>query len=80
MSESKLSVRVNPENPNHHLWDNNGTFWCHFTVHLAGFRKERRRVSLGTHDAGEARKVRDSLLASLGLENLAAVETGRASC
>ena len=32
MNQSKLSVRVNRKNPNHHLWNNNGTWWFHCTV------------------------------------------------
>jgi len=23
------SIRVLPDNLDHHLWNNNGTFWCH---------------------------------------------------
>ena len=33
----KLSLRVNDANENHHLWNNNGTWWVHYTVHLADF-------------------------------------------
>jgi hypothetical protein len=50
-------------NLDHHLWDNNGTFWCHFTVHRADFTKERVRLSLQTPDPIEARQRRDVLLA-----------------
>jgi hypothetical protein len=28
-----LAIRLNPGNPDHHLWNNNGTWWCHYTVH-----------------------------------------------
>jgi len=31
---------------NHHLWNNNGTFCCHLTIHLADFTKQRLRLSL----------------------------------
>lgn len=27
-------ARNGADNANHHLWDNHGTFWCHFTLHL----------------------------------------------
>ena len=33
MSSTKLSVRNNPANPNHHLWNNHGKWWCHLTLH-----------------------------------------------
>lgn len=57
-----LSVRVNQENPNHHLWNNHGTWWFHATVHAHGHRKERLRLSLKTKDQGEARRKRDRVL------------------
>lgn len=67
MSESiKLSVRCPPGNKNHHLWNNNGTFWCHLTVHLADATKQRIRLSLETGDINEARGLRDGLLALFG--------------
>lgn len=62
----KLSVRCLPGNPDHHLWNNNGTFWCHFTVHLPDFTKQRLRLSLGTADVLHARRLRDALLALFG--------------
>ncbi len=61
--EAKLSVRCRPGNANHHLWNNNGTFWCHLTLHLPDFTKERLRLSLGTVDVRHARRLRDSLFA-----------------
>ncbi len=54
-----------PPNENHHLWNNNGTYWCHFTVHPADYTKRRVRVSLHTSDIVEARRRRDALLASV---------------
>jgi hypothetical protein len=62
----KLSVRCRPGNANHHLWNNNGTWWCHLTIHLPEFQKERLRVSLETHDAGQAKQLRDALFALFG--------------
>lgn len=52
-------------NPDHHLWNNRGTWWCHFTLHRADYTAERIRVSLKTRDVGEARCRRDELLGSL---------------
>ena len=67
MNQLRISFRHKPENPKHHLWNNNGTWWCHLTVHLPDFKKERLRISLQTRDLEEARLFRDSLLALFGL-------------
>jgi hypothetical protein len=65
-TEQILSVRIKAENPNHHLWNNHGTWWCHFTVHLPDFTKERVRLSLETSDQTHARRLRDALLRLFG--------------
>jgi hypothetical protein len=65
-SEAKLAVRCRPGNANHHLWNNNGTFWCHLTFHLPDFTKQRLRLSLETADVAQARRLRDSLLVLFG--------------
>lgn len=51
--------------PNHHLWNNNGTWWLHYTLHLADYTKRRVRESLRTRDLEEARRRRDARLGSL---------------
>lgn len=56
-----LSIRTS-QNPFHHLWNNNGTWWCHYTEHLPDFTKRRVRRNLHTSDSGIARVLRDSLL------------------
>ena len=56
-----LAIRTTG-NPNHHLWSNNGTYWCHYTEHLSDYTKRRVRRSLHTKDLGIARVLRDSLL------------------
>jgi len=56
-----LSIRTT-ENPFHHLWNNNGTWWVHYTEHLSDHTKRRVRRSLHTTDSGIARVLRDSLL------------------
>lgn len=53
------------DNPDHHLWNNRGTWWCHFTLHRADYTAERFRVSLRTRDLVEARSRRDELLENL---------------
>jgi hypothetical protein len=63
MKQSKLSVRVNRKNANHHLWNNNGKWWCHLTLHHPDYTSERRRLSLNTRDLDVARQRRDRLFA-----------------
>lgn len=58
----KLSIRTNPANPNHHLWNNHGTWFVHYVVHPTPLTKERVRRSLGTKDVEEARRLRDQIL------------------
>lgn len=59
---AKLSIRVSEANRLHHLWNNNGTWWVHYTEHLPDFTKRRVRRSLGTRDQEEAVRRRDALL------------------
>ena len=60
-----LSVRVNNKNPDHHLWNNHGTWWLHYTLHLPDYTKRRVRKSLGTNNVKEARLRRDEILATV---------------
>ena len=62
LEKPRLAIRTSPENPDHHLWNNNGTWWCHFTRHQPDYTKERVRLSLHTHDLITARLLRDTLL------------------
>ena len=68
MTTARLAVRVDADNPDHHLWNNNGTWWLHCTVHLPDFTSQRVRRSLGTRDVQKARARRDRIFASLGKE------------
>ena len=61
-SES-LAIRISESNPNHHLWNNHGVWWTHFTVHRSDYTKKRIRLSLGTRDLDQARRIRDLFLA-----------------
>ena len=61
----RLAVKPESENPNHHLWNNRGTWWAHFTVHRDDYTAERVRVSLRTRDVEEARQRRDEILSSI---------------
>ena len=62
----KLSMRATDGNPNHHLWNNNGTWYVHYTVHPTPLTKSRVRASLGTKDVETARQRRDELLKQVG--------------
>lgn len=68
MTDGKLAVRVNPANLNHHLWNNNGTWFVHFTRHEPGFIKRRCRQSLHTKSLDAARQRRDAILGSAMME------------
>jgi hypothetical protein len=61
----RLSLRTNAQNPDHHLWNNHGTWWCHLTLHTAHGRKHRVRCSLKTASVEKARQKRDVLFARL---------------
>jgi hypothetical protein len=70
-------IRVRAENPNHHLWNNHGTWFLHYTIHPTPFTKERIRRSLGTKDVLVARDRRDSFFANLAETAKTTGETSR---
>ena len=71
-------IRVRAENENHHLWNNHGTWFLHYTVHPTPFTKERIRRSLGTKDILVARARRDTFFENLAAEaNKPSVSTPR---
>lgn len=59
------SVRIWATNPDHHLYNNNGTWWVHYTAYKADHTSERIRRSLKTRGIQEARERRDALLGKL---------------
>ena len=59
------SIRTNAANPNHHLWNNHGTWWLHYTLH-EGLTKRRVRRSLETDCVALARSRRDAALVNSG--------------
>ena len=63
MTDAKLSVRIDPNNPNHHLYSNNGIWWIHYTLHLPNYTSKRVRHSLRTRHLPPARHRRDQELA-----------------
>ncbi len=67
MPRGFLSARIDDTNWLHHLWNNNGTWWIHYTLHW-DCRKRRIRRSLRTADADEAAARRDAIFARLVAE------------
>ena len=62
MTLGHLSPRTPDAGDRHHLWNNNGTWWVHYTLHF-GHRKRRIRRSLKTRSLAEAICRRDELFA-----------------
>lgn len=62
-TKASLSVRIDESNPQHHLFNNNGTWWLHATVHWPDHTKQRVRLSMKTRDLTVARSRRDGCLA-----------------
>lgn len=67
----QLARQVRPDHPNHHLFDNNGTWWCQVTIH-EGPTSRRARFSLKTNDLPTARQRRDRIFAALQARSQAA--------
>jgi hypothetical protein len=61
----RYRVCIRGENPNHHLWNNHGTWFVHYTVYPTVATKERVRRSLGTRDLSAARERRDRFFEEL---------------
>ena len=65
---NEVVVRINANNPNQHIYRNNGRiYWVYYCRHNADYTKDRVRVSLHTGDTVEARARRDALFRRLGL-------------
>ena len=47
-SDEEIALRIDESNLNHHLWNNNGTWWIHYTVYPTPVTVERIRRSLKT--------------------------------
>ncbi len=61
MNDIQLAIRTDHENANHHLWNNNGTWFIHYTVYPTAVTKKRIRKSLKTKSVLEARRLRDEV-------------------
>ncbi|MCG3776146.1 MAG: hypothetical protein JW395_2995 [Nitrospira sp.] len=64
MNEQHLAIRVTADNPNHHLWNNHGTWFIHYTVHPDRLTAARVRRSLRTKSLKTALQRRDAVLGS----------------
>ena len=62
---TKIALRINDGNQNHHLRNNRGVWWCHVTVHKPDATAERLRFSLRTRDLCRARTLRDRIFADI---------------
>ncbi|MFH0879111.1 MAG: hypothetical protein V2A34_05320 [Lentisphaerota bacterium] len=62
-NQPTLAVRINADNRKHHLWNNNGTWFIHYTVYPDRLTKARVRRSLQTKHLKTALEQRDRLLA-----------------
>lgn len=67
MPRGYLSSRAGTAGDLHHLWNNNGTWWAHYTLHFDD-RKRRIRRSLKTRSLEEAIRRRDELFARIAHE------------
>lgn len=74
------AIRIKGNNPRHHLFWNNGTWWIHFMVHLPDYTKDRIRFSLQTHDLQVAQERRDTILRHLIGKETGVVTFCRATC
>ena len=52
----EIALRIDDTNLNHHLWDNNGTWWIHYTVYPTPVTAERIRHSPGQGKKGPFRE------------------------
>ena len=59
MPRGHLSVRVDASHRHHHLWNNTGVWWVHYTLNV-DCRTRRVRRSLKTGSLGEAIRRRDA--------------------
>jgi hypothetical protein len=64
MPEPLKGIRISPSNPDHHLWNNHGTWYLHYTVYPTPLTKQRVRRSLSTKSLTVARRRRDLFFAS----------------
>ncbi|MBM3892337.1 MAG: hypothetical protein FJ388_24745 [Verrucomicrobia bacterium] len=72
MSRKNRVGRRSAANPNHHLWNNNGTWFIHYTAYPSPITKERIRHSLQTANLRLARRRRDEVFRRIPVQFFAA--------
>ena len=65
LKNKQASVRIGPSNLDHHIYNNNGVWWLHYTSYPTPTTSERMRRSLKTRDVSIARHRRDTILKDL---------------
>lgn len=65
LKNNEASVRIWAQNPDHHLYNNNGTWWVHYTAYPTPATTQRVRRSLKTRCIEQARERRDAILGEL---------------
>ena len=65
LKNKHASVRIGSGNPDHHLYNNNGVWWLHYTSYPTIATSKRIRRSLKTQDVTLARQQRDTILRDL---------------
>jgi hypothetical protein len=68
LKNKDASVRIWATNPDHHLYNNNGTWWVHYTAYPNPVEAKRVRRSLKTRDLATARAKRDAIFGELFYE------------
>lgn len=67
---TNLTIRTSTSNPKHHISLTNGTWCCHFTMHLPGLRSGRVRRSLFTQNRSLASPRRDHLFGQMERQDM----------
>lgn len=57
-----LKMRAVHKNPNHHIWNNNGTWYCDFMLVTDSGERNRVRNPLHTDNVEDARRRRDEMI------------------
>jgi hypothetical protein len=65
--------------PDHHIWDNNGTWWCHLSLARTRGRAKRIRFSLHTNNRREAQRRRDQIMSATEAKAKALLKTWRSA-
>lgn len=64
--------------PDHHIWNNNGTWWCHLSLARKRGPAKRIRFSLHTSKRREAQRRRDQIMSASETKAKALIKSWRA--